>query len=141
MATKIEPYLFFNGRADEAIAFYSKAVGAKTLFRAAYKDAPQPMPKGSIPDGWEEKVMHATLDVRGCAIMVSDGNKKGGSFEGFHLSLSTSTPEEADKAFAALSDGGRVTLPIGKTFWSPRFGMLVDRFGVGWMVTVEERKG
>lgn len=142
MTTTVQPYLFFNGRCEEALAFYAKTIGAELLFSMRYKDAPQPMPKGSVPEGWDEKIMHGTVRIGATELMVSDGNKAGAEFEGFSLSLEVATEAEADQTFAALSKGGVVVMPIGKTFWSPRFGMLTDKFGVGWMVTVPgEKKG
>ena len=133
---KLEPYLFFNGRCDEALAFYGAALGATVDFMMRYKDAPEPEKPGMIPPGWEGKVMHATFRVGGAVLMASDGNSEGASFAGFSLSLTYPTAAEADRAFAALADGGQVHMPIGKTFWSPRFGMVADRFGVGWMIAV-----
>ena len=133
----IEPYLFFNGRCDDAVEFYKKALGAKVEFLMRYSEAPQPVPAGMIPKGFENKVMHATLRIGGGTVLVSDGNTEGANFAGFSLSLAFPTAAEADRAFAALADGGKVKMPIGKTFWSPRFGMLDDRFGVGWMISVE----
>jgi PhnB protein len=135
--TQIEPYLFFNGRCEEAIAFYGKALGAQTVFLARYKDAPQPMPPGSLPKGFENKVMHATLTIGGSSIMVSDGNEEGAKFAGFSLSLVLPEEKAVDEAFKKLSEGGVVKMPLGKTFWSPKFGMLTDKFGVGWMLSLE----
>jgi PhnB protein len=101
-----------------------------------FKESPDPVPAGMVPPGWEDKVMHASLRIGEAVVMASDGCESVGEFKGFSLSLSVPTEAEADRAFATLSEGGRVTMPLGKTFWSPRFGMLVDRFGVGWMVGV-----
>ncbi len=133
----VTPYLFFGGRCEEALAFYRTAIGAEVDMMMRFKDSPDPMPPGTIAPGFENKVMHATFHIGGTTLMASDGcGAEVSSFAGFSLSLSVATEAEADRAFAALSDGGKVTMPLGKTFWSPRFGMVTDRFGVGWMVTV-----
>ena len=135
--TTLEPYLFFGGRCDEAIQFYSSALGAKVEMLMRYNESPQPRPAGSIPPGFETKVMHASLNIGGKRLMVSDGNEAGAKFEGFSLSLSYKTEAEAAKVFAALSSGGTVDMPLAKTFWSPKFGMVTDRIGVLWMISVE----
>lgn len=132
----VEPYLFFNGRCEEAVEFYKKALDARVDFLMRYDEAPQPVPAGMLPKGFEKKVMHASLKIGGSTVMVSDGNALGANFSGFSLSLGFATAAEADRAFAALADGGTVKMPLGQTFWSPRFGMLDDRFGVGWMISV-----
>jgi len=133
----IEPYLFFNGRCEEAIEFYKKNLGAEVLMLMRYKDSPEPPPPGTIPPGSENKIMHCSMRIGDANVMASDGRCTGDTdFKGFSLSLTTSNEAEADRKFAALSQGGQVQMPIGKTFWSPRFGMVADRFGVGWMVSV-----
>ena len=102
-----------------------------------HKESPEPPSPGTLPPGAEDKVMHASLRIGDTIVMASDGLCRGKpDFQGFSLSLALATAEEADRAFARLSDGGQVRMPLAKTFWSPRFGMLVDRFGVSWMVTV-----
>ncbi len=102
-----------------------------------FKESPDPMPPGMLPDGFENKVMHASLFVGETRGMVSDGcSGEKSVFDGFSLSISVPTEAEADKAFAALGQGGEIKMPMDKTFWSPRFGMLIDKFGVGWLVTV-----
>jgi len=134
---QIEPYLFFNGRCEEAIEFYSRALGAEVTVLMRYKESPDPIEPGMIPPGSDDKVMHATLRIGETQIMVSDGDCSGQpGFQGFSLSIAVANEAEADRAFAALADGGQVQMPLGKTFWSPRFGMLTDRFGMGWMVSV-----
>lgn len=136
--SRIEPYLFFGGRCEEALEFYRTALGAQVDMLMRYSDSPEPAPPGRLAPGFENKVMHATFRVGGSTLMASDGCEEGdGSFHGFSLSVTFPTEAEAQKAFAALSEKGKVTLPLGKTFWSPCFGMLEDRFGMGWMVTVE----
>lgn len=136
--TLIEPYLFFGGRCEEAIAFYRAALGAEVEMLMHFKDSPDPTPPGMLQPGFENKVMHASLRIGGCRVMVSDGCGPSSGFAGFSLSVALPTEAEAAKAFAALSEGGNVTMPLGKTFWSPCFGMVADRFGVGWMVTIAE---
>lgn len=132
----IQPYLFFGGRCEEALEFYRTAVGAKIEQLLHYKDSPEPLSPDMVPPGWENKVMHATFQIGKTTLMASDGCGDGEPFAGFSLSLTVATEGEADDAFAALADGGKVTMPLDKTFWSPRFGMLADRFGMGWMVSV-----
>ena len=134
--TLIQPYLFFNGHCEEALAFYGTALGAKVDFLMRYKESPEPMPPGRLPAGFENKVMHATFHIGDTTLMASDGCEEGAHFEGFSLSLALPTEAEVNRIFAALADGGKVGMPLTKTFWSPRFGMVTDRFGVGWMVTV-----
>ena len=133
----IQAYLFFNGRCEEAIGFYQRTLGAKIEMLMRYRDSPDPMPPGMIPPGSEEKVMHAAMRIGESLVMASDGACSGSaSFDGITLSLTVTDRSEAARVFAALSDGGQVRMPLGKTFFSPCFGMLADRFGVGWMVIV-----
>ena len=132
----VQPYLFFGGRCEEALEFYRNAIGAQVEILMHYKDSPEPQPPGMLAPGFESKVMHTTFRIGSTTLMASDGCEEGAHFEGFSLSLAVPTEAEADRAFAALADGGRVKMPLTKTFWSPRFGMLTDRFGIGWMVTV-----
>ncbi len=135
---KVEPYLFFNGRCEEAMAFYKEAIGAEVTFQMRMNEAPDPPPPGAIPEGFGNKIMHANLRIGSTMLMVSDGNSNmQPTFNGFTLSLSVDDAAEADRKFTALQQGGgKVTMPMGKTFWSPAFGMLEDKFGVGWMVIV-----
>jgi PhnB protein len=132
----IQPYLFFSGRCEEALAFYRTALGAEVDMVMLYKDSPEPLPPGSIPPGFENKVMHATFRIGGTTLMAADGCEADLKFSGFSLSIAVGTEAEADRVFAALADRGQVQMPLTKTFWSPRFGMVTDRFGIGWMVTV-----
>jgi PhnB protein len=134
--THVQPYLFFNGRCEEALAFYGTVLGAQVDLKMRYQDSPEPQPPGMIPPGWEKKVMHVTFRIGETVLMASDGMREGGSFDGFSLSLTTPTEGEARRAFAALAEGGKVGMPLAKTFWSPCFGMVTDRFGIGWMVTL-----
>lgn len=136
--TLIQPYLMFNGRCEEAVEFYRKALGAEVKMIMRYKESPEPPPPGMVPDGWGDKVMHASFTVAGNLIMASDGCSTEGGFSGFSLSLALPDEAAAKKAFAALSEGGQVHMPLGKTFWSPCFGMLADKFGLGWMVTIAD---
>ena len=140
MKSIIEPYLFFNGRCEEAVKFYQKALGAELQFMMRYKESPEPMPPGMTPPNWGDKIMHASLKIGLTIVMASDGCGEGAKFEGFSLSISVNTEAEAQKIFAALSEGGQVKMPLGKTFWSPCFGMLEDKFGIGWMVSVNPVK-
>lgn len=136
---KLEPYLFFNGRCEEAIDFYKKALGAEVTMLMRMNEAPEPPPPGAIPAGFDTKIMHASLRIGEMNLMVSDGNSNmAPSFKGFCLSLGMADAAEAERTYAALlAGGGKVTMPLGKTFWSPAFGMLEDQFGVGWMVIVQ----
>jgi PhnB protein len=133
----VEPYLLFNGRCDEALAFYGQTIGARVDFLMRYKESPEPMPPGMLPAGFENKVMHASFRVGDARLMASDGCSTETKFEGFSLSLAVPDDAEAKRAFDALSAGGQVKMPLTKTFWSPCFGMLTDRFGMNWMVSVE----
>jgi PhnB protein len=136
-ATTLQPYVFFGGRCDEAIAFYKTALGATVDILMRYKESPQPAPPGLLAPGWEEKVMHATLRISGATFMCSDGcSPEDGKVSGFKLALNVPTESEAKRAFAALAEGGTVEMPLTKTFWSPLFGMLTDRLGIAWMVSV-----
>ena len=132
----IQPYLFFGGRCEEALAFYGKVLGAKTEFMMRYKESPMPQAAGRLPPGFENKVMHASFRIGETSLMASDGDEEGARFGGFSLSLTLADEAEAQRAFAALSAGGVVKLPLSKTFWSPCFGMLTDAFGIDWMLSV-----
>ncbi len=136
----VQPYLFFEGRAEEALQFYTKALGSKTEMLMRFSESPDPMPPGMLPPGTGNKVMHASFRVGDTEVMLSDGQCSGTQqFSGFSLSIAAADEAQARRMFDALAAGGTVTMPLGKTFWSPCFGMLTDRFGVGWMVTVEQR--
>jgi PhnB protein len=134
----IEPYLFFNGQCEEAVEFYRRALGAEVEMVMRFKESPEPTPPGMLPPGFENKIMHSSFRVGRTRIMASDGcSAEKSSFQGFSLSISVPDEAEADRVFGALADGGQVRMPLGKTFWSPKFGMVEDRFGIGWMVSVE----
>ena len=131
----VQPYLFFGGRCEEALEFYRKAVGAEVLMLSRFKEAPEQPP--GLPDCFDEKIMHASVRIGESTLMASDGQCEGDPhFEGFSLSITVPNEVEADRVFTALAEGGLVVMPLEKTFWSPKFGMLQDRFGVGWMVSV-----
>ena len=136
---QIQPYLFFDGRCEEAIEFYHHALGAEVTMLMRYKDSPEPQQPGMIPPGAENKVMHASLKIGEAVVMASDGMCLGKpAFQGVSLSLTVKNDEEAERSFAALSDGGQVQMPLTKTFFSSRFGMVADRFGVSWMIIVAQ---
>ena len=130
----VQPYLFFDGRCEEAIEFYRKALGAKVEMVMRYKESPDP---AMVAPGTENKVMHMAFTIGTTTILASDGQSQGQpSFQGFSLSLTVPDDVRAAQLFAALADGGQVQMPLGKTFFSPSFGMVADRFGVSWMVYV-----
>ncbi len=136
---KIQPYLFFQGRCDEALDLYKAVFDADLKLLMRYRESPEapPMP---LPPGWEEKVMHAELRIGETVLMASDGcGSEAPGFEGFSLSVDMPNAEAARRAFDALAEGGAVRMPLDKTFFAPCFGMLTDRFGVGWMLIVNEQ--
>lgn len=134
---QVQPYLFFDGRCEEAIEFYKKTVGAQVDMLMRFKESPDPVHAGP---GSENKVMHASIKIGESRVMASDGHNKGApKFEGFSLSLDAKDEADADRLFNGLSAGGKVTLAPTKTFFSPRFAMCTDKFGVGWMIIVEPK--
>jgi len=131
---QIQPYLFFEGRCEEAAEFYQNALGAQVTALMRFKESPDP---DMITPGTENKIMHMTLLIDGTTIMASDGRCQGKpGFEGFALSITPKTDDEAERRFNALADGGQVQMPLAKTFFATSFGMVSDRFGVPWMVVV-----
>jgi len=134
----VQPYLFFGGCCEAAVAFYGQALGAQVQMLMRHKESPEPPPPGAVPPDWGEKIMHVSFRIGETVVMASDGCVTNPGFAGFALSLALPTEAEATRAFAALAEGGQIQMPLTKTFWSPCFGMLTDRFGVGWMVTVCE---
>jgi PhnB protein len=133
----VQAYLFFDGRCEEALGFYQRALGAELTMMMRFKEAPQPSSPGMVPPGSEDKVMHASFRIGDTTVMASDGRCLGKpNFQGFALSITAANEAQADRTFAAQADGGQVQMALGKTFFSPRFGMLTDRFGVSWMVLV-----
>lgn len=137
---KVESYLFFDGRCEEAMEFYRSALGAKLEFLMRYKESPEKASPGKMPLGFEEKVMHASLLIGETRVMASDDCQGNSNFQGFSLSIRAADEAEAKKLFGALADGGEVVMPLAKTFFSPSFGMATDRFGVTWMIMVEGDK-
>jgi len=133
---RVQPYLIFDGRCEEAIEFYRKALGAEVDMLMRFKDNPEPPPPGKVPAGSENKVMHASFRVGDTSVMATDGGGCSGKphFQGFSLSLTVADAGEAERKFALLADGGQVNMPLTKTFFSPSFGVVADRFGVSWMV-------
>jgi PhnB protein len=132
---QVQPYLFFDGRCEQAIEFYKKTVGAEVGMLMRWKDSPD---KAMATPSNADKVMHASLKIGESRVMASDGRNTGNpKFEGFALSLNAKNEAEADRLFNALSAGGKVTMPMSKTFFSPRFGMCADKFGMQWMILVE----
>jgi PhnB protein len=132
----IQPYLFFGGRCQEALDFYTRALGAKVEMVLHYNESPEPPPPEMLQKGFETKVMHSAFRVGTTTLMGSDGCDDKSRFGGFSLAITVATEAEAKQIFGALSDGGQVQMPLTKTFWSPCYGMLTDRFGIGWMVMV-----
>jgi PhnB protein len=136
---QVQPYLFFDGRCEEAVEFYRSALGAEVVMMMRFKDSPEPRSPGMVPPGAENKVMHAALRIGDSMVLASDGRCSGQpSFQGFALSLTAANEAEANRVFASLAEGGQVQMPLAKTFFSPRFGMVADRFGVSWMVYVAQ---
>jgi PhnB protein len=133
---RIQRYLFFDGRCEEALDFYKSALGAKVEMMMRFKESPEPPPNPTPENA--DKVMHSSFRIGDTTVMASDGRCQGRpSFQGFSLSLTASDESEAERLFAALGDGGEVQMPLAKAFFSPRFGMVADRFGVSWMIVVE----
>ncbi len=130
----VQPYLFFDGRCDEALEFYKKTLGAEPTMLMRFKDAPD---RSMISPGSENKVMHGQVKIGDTTVLMSDGRCLGKpNFQGFALTVYARDEADADKLFAALGEGGQVTMPLAKTFFSRKFGMLADKFGVAWMVIV-----
>jgi len=139
---KVEAYLTFNGRCEEAVRFYERALGAHVEMMMRFREAPDQPPPGMLPPGSEDKIMHCSFRIGETTVMASDGmSSDGARFQGFSLAIALAAEADADRVFNALAEGGKVAMPLGKTFWSPRFGMLEDRFGVAWMVNVIAEMG
>jgi len=135
---QVQPYLFFEGRCEEALTFYKRALGAEVEMLMRYKESPEPPQPGALPPNMADKVMHAAFRVGSTTVLASDGRASGEpAFQGFGLALYGQTESEAERLFNALADGGQVRQPLTKTFFSSRFGMVADRFGILWMVLVE----
>ena len=132
---QVNNYLFFSGRCDEALAFYKQHLSAEIKFLIRFNESPDPMPEGVLQPGFENKVMHAEFSLGNASIMASDGCNDAEKFSGFRIALNVNDEAEARRIFAALaSNGGKVDMPLMKTFWSPLYGQVTDQFGVGWMV-------
>jgi len=139
---KIQPYLFFNGRCDEAIAFYGRALGTQVTNLMRFKESKETMESGAVPADFADKVMHANLKVGDQEFMLSDGmSKEKQNFQGVSLTIAVDTDAEAERIFNALSEGGHVQMPMNKTFFASRFGMVADPFGVSWMVLSGPQEG
>jgi PhnB protein len=133
----VQPYLNFDGRTEEALEFYRRALGAEVTMLMRFKDMPEPPQPGMVPPGAENKVLHASFRIGDSTVMASDSHCAGrANFQGISLSLTVRDEAEAKRRFASLAEGGQVQMPLAKTFFSPSFGMVADRFGVSWMVYV-----
>ncbi len=134
---EIQPYLFFEGRCDEALEFYKSALGAEVMMLMRYKEGPE----GTCQPGLEEKVMHSAFRIGDAVVLASDGMAEGQpKFQGVSLSLTVPDTATANRFFGALADGGNVQMPLSQTFFSPSFGMVADRFGVHWMIMVPQER-
>lgn len=133
---QVESYLFFGGRCEEALDFYQSGLGAKIEMLMRFNQSPDPLPEGMLQAGFENKVMHAAFLIGKTRIMASDGCNERAGFDGFRLNLMVDHADHAQHAFQALAEGGKIDMPLGKTFWSPCYGMVTDKFGIGWMVMV-----
>jgi PhnB protein len=130
---QVQPYLFFDGRCEEALEFYKAKLGATVEMMMRYKDSPD---KSGCPAGAENKVMHASFKIGDTTVMGSDGYNSGKpEFKGFSLAISAKDDADAERLFKAISEGGKVQMPMAETFFASRFGMVADKFGIGWMVT------
>ena len=135
---QVKPYLSFDGRCEEALELYKRTLGAEVLMLMRFRESPDPLPPGMVPPGAEDKVMHCSFKIGETEVMASDGRCGGRpSFQGMSLSLAVPDAAEADRVFAALGEGGQVQMPLDKTFFASRFGIVADRFGVSWMVIAE----
>ena len=131
---QIQPYLYFDGRCEEAVEFYRRTLGAEVTMLMRFKDSPD---RTMVPAGAEDKVMHMSFRIGDTTVLASDGRCLGRpSFQGFSLSLTVPNDAEAERLFASLTDGGQVQMPMTRTFFASRFGMVADRFGVSWMIYV-----
>lgn len=137
---QVQPYLFFNGNCEQALEFYKKALGAEVQMMMRYKESPEPPPADKVPANWGDKITHASVRIGETQVLVSDGSpQEGAGFKNFSLTIWAAKEAETDRLFNALANGGQVQMPLGKTFFSPRFGMVTDKFGLGWMVGVFEQ--
>lgn len=135
----VTPYLVFDGRCEEALEFYKKALGAEVEMLMRFGESPEPPPPDKVAPGSENKIMHCCFRIGDAQVMASDGHARGNpKFEGFSLSIALNDESEAKRRFDALADGGQVTMPLAETFFAKSFGMVKDRFGVGWMIVIAE---
>jgi PhnB protein len=133
---QLNPYLTFNGQCEAAFKFYENALNGKIEMIMSHKDSPA---AAQTPPAMRDKIMHARMNIGGMVLMGSDAPPNGfEGIKGFSVSLSVDTPSEAERIFKTLSDKGSVRMPLEKTFWAVRFGMLVDQFGVPWMINCEQ---
>ena len=138
---KVLAYLNFDGRCEEAIEFYRHTLGAEVEALMRFKDSPEPCPPGMLPPGAENKVMHSSFRIGETTLMASDCHAAGkASFQGISLAINPADEAKAKKVFDALAEGGKVAQPLSKTFFSPAFGVVADKFGVTWMIHVEGAK-
>lgn len=141
MSMQVQPYLFFNGRADEAIEFYHRALGAEKLVISRFGDSPVPT---MLPPGNEHKVMHGSFRIGTTTVLCSDGmcdESLVGKFSGFSLTIMVDSSSEVERLFHALAEGGQIQMPLSPTFFASLFGMVADRFGISWMIIAEKKHG
>jgi len=134
---KVNNYLFFSGRCEEALNFYQQHLGATVNFMMRFNDSPDPVPADMLQEGFENKIMHADFSLGDVNVFASDGCNDASGFDGFRLSLTLGHADDAHRVFDALAIGGKVDMPLAKTFWSPLYGQVTDQFGIGWMVMLE----
>lgn len=132
----VQPYLFFGGDCEQAVEFYTQVLGAKPGMMMRFSDSPDPMPEGTMQPGFEKKIMHCDFTIGNLNIMASDGCSEDEKAAGFRLSLLIQNKDDASRVFDALAEGGKIDMPLTQTFWSPWFGMVTDKFGIGWMINV-----
>ncbi len=137
-SSSLAPYLFFSGRCEEALEFYKQAIGAQIGMVMRFSESPDAVPEGMLQPGFENKIMHSDFTVGSMKVMASDGCDDKSKFEGFRMALTIATESDAHRVFDALAVGGSVDMPLGPTFWSPCYGMVTDKFHVGWMVMVAD---
>lgn len=131
---QVNAYLFFSGRCEEALDFYKAHLGATVQYLMRFDECPDPLPEGMLQSGFDKKIMHAEFRLGDLRIFASDGCDDASQFSGFSLALTLDTEDNVRRAFNALADGGKINMPLAPTFWSPLYGQVTDRFGIGWMV-------
>ena len=132
----VQTYLFFDGNTEQALDYYQSTLGAEVEFMMRFNQSPEPVP--GLPEGHEDRIMHATFRIGDTALMASDGLGPDSGREGFSLSINTDSEQQARSWFDALAEDGEVIMPLEKTFWAPLFGMIKDSFGVSWMINVDD---